>query len=174
MSVTTDSSDGVLRVLPVRLDGQDAADEEREPSVSVRDVQYTDEEVGRGVFALKRLAKSTLVEVAHCIWVPKAEYEDKVSKTVFEHYVFNCKKRGGAMLCLGLGSLFNHSDPPNLDYRIDEDKLLIRFYASRTIEAGEELTIFYGANLWFEDPSGPRRPESPPEDEDNVFSKLML
>ena len=117
MSVTTDSSDGVLRVLPVRLDGQDAADEEREPSVSVRDVQYTDEEVGRGVFALKRLAKSTLVEVAHCIWVPKAEYEDKVSKTVFEHYVFNCKKRGGAMLCLGLGSLFNHSDPPNLGER---------------------------------------------------------
>lgn len=51
---------------------------------------------------------------------------------------------------------------------------MIRFYASRTIEAGEELTIFYGANLWFEDPSGPRRPESPPEDEDNVFSKLML
>ncbi|QDZ22684.1 SET domain-containing protein [Chloropicon primus] len=164
------AADGVARVLPAAV-GKEGADVE--PALVVKEVQYTDEEVGRGVFALKPLPRSTLVEVAHGIYIPKAEYEDHVKLTVFEHYVFNCKKRGGKMLCLGLGSLFNHSNSPNLDYRIDEDRLVIKFYAARPIQEGEELTIFYGANLWF--PSmEEERPSSPPETEDSFFAKLSL
>lgn len=57
------------------------------------------------------------------------------------------------LLALGVGSLFNHSRQPNLDYRIDHDKLVINYFAVRDIKAEEELTIFYGHNLWFEDTS---------------------
>ena len=58
--------------------------------------------------------------------------------------------------------------------RIDEDALVIRFYAAKPIAAEEELTIFYGSNLWFTDPNEEARPSSPPETEDNVFANLSL
>ena len=55
------------------------------------------------------------------------------------------------LLALGVGSLFNHSQKPNLDYRVDHDQLVIRYFAAREIMPEEELTIFYGNRLWFED-----------------------
>lgn len=57
------------------------------------------------------------------------------------------------LLALGVGSLFNHSRQPSLDYRIDYDSLIIRYFAARNVTQGEELTIYYGDNLWFEDTS---------------------
>ena len=55
------------------------------------------------------------------------------------------------LLALGVGSLFNHSRNPNLDYRIDHDQLVIKFFAAHDIVHDEELTIFYGNKLWFKD-----------------------
>ncbi len=73
--------------------------------------------------------------------------------TVLEHYLF--KGTGGTMLlALGVGSLFNHARKPSLDYRIDTDQSVIRYFAACNIMAEEELTIFYGDKLWFEDTSG--------------------
>ena len=70
--------------------------------------------------------------------------------TVLEHYLFK-GRAGNMLLALGVGSLFNHSQKPNLDYRIDHDQLMIRYFAAREIMPEEELTIFYGDKLWFED-----------------------
>ena len=55
------------------------------------------------------------------------------------------------LLALGVGSLFNHSRRPNLNYRIDSKNLLIKYIAMRNIGADEELTIYYGDKLWFTD-----------------------
>ena len=76
------------------------------------------------------------------------------------------------LLCLGLGSLFNHSNPPNLDYRVDEDNLIIKFYAAKDIDKDEELTIFYGVNLWFDKhiPQG----TNTDEDDESFLSKLNI
>lgn len=52
-------------------------------------------------------------------------------------------------LALGLGSLFNHSDPPNVSFILDTSTDSIRFVTARDIELGEELCIFYGHKLWF-------------------------
>ena len=57
------------------------------------------------------------------------------------------------LLALGVGSLFNHSKHPNLDYRIDNDNLVINYFAARHVCPAEELTIFYGNKLWFDDTS---------------------
>ncbi len=57
------------------------------------------------------------------------------------------------LLALGVGSLFNHARKPNLDYRLDGNQPVIRYVAARNIMAEEELTIFYGDKLWFEDTS---------------------
>lgn len=70
--------------------------------------------------------------------------------TVLERYLFKVQD-GSMLLALGVGSLFNHSKHPNLDYRIDVANQLIRYTAARDIKADEELTIFYGNKLWFTD-----------------------
>ncbi|CAL8472052.1 g11594 [Coccomyxa elongata] len=118
----------------------------------VIETPYTKEEKARGVAARWDVCKGQLVEVAHCILIPKDQYNEHMRHTVLEHYLF--RFRGEMLLCLGVGSLFNHSRTPSLDYRIDREELIIRFYAARDIRQGEELTIFYG-NVWFDDTGNP-------------------
>lgn len=53
-------------------------------------------------------------------------------------------------LALGIGSVFNHSEQPNVSFELEAKTESIRYTISRRIEAGEELFIFYGHKLWFE------------------------
>lgn len=73
---------------------------------------------------------------------------------MLEHYLY-VGRNGDMLMALGVGSLFNHSQQPNLNYSIDHDQLVIRYRAARAIAAHEELTITYGSSskLWFEDKS---------------------
>ena len=48
------------------------------------------------------------------------------------------------------GSLFNHSQQPNVTYTLDSETESIRYTTTRKIEEGEELCIFYGHKLWFD------------------------
>lgn len=54
----------------------------------------------------------------------------------------------GMGLCIG--SVFNHSEQPNVSFELEAKTESIRYTISRRIEAGEELFIFYGHKLWFE------------------------
>ncbi|BFZ54648.1 hypothetical protein PYCC9005_001685 [Savitreella phatthalungensis] len=59
--------------------------------------------------------------------------------------------RKAQALALGLGSLFNHADAHsrahNLDYSIDKSQGTITYRTLREIDAGEELCIWYGADV---------------------------
>jgi SET domain len=48
------------------------------------------------------------------------------------------------------GSLFNHSDSPNVSYSIDAATESIQYKTTRAVEPDEEFFIYYGSNLWFE------------------------
>ena len=48
--------------------------------------------------------------------------------------------------------MFNHSPTPNLNYIRDYSTGSIKYTTSREVQAGEELCIFYGPKLWFEEP----------------------
>ena len=52
------------------------------------------------------------------------------------------------------GSLFNHSRTPNVSYTLDHETESIRYTTARAITKDEELRIFYGHKLWFEDADG--------------------
>jgi tRNA-specific adenosine deaminase 3 len=64
---------------------------------------------------------------------------------------------------VAIGSIFNHSDPPNVTFTLDTTTDSIRYITSRDIEAEEELCIFYGHQLWF-DPVGCGLKEYPCQD----------
>ena len=105
---------------------------------------------GRGLFATKNLSVGVLIHEAPCLLISRDSYDDHARFTVMEHYLFNCAD-GDKLLALGYGSLFNHSDSPNVDYRLDKASLTIRYFAARSIAAGEEMCIYYGNNLWFQE-----------------------
>jgi tRNA-specific adenosine deaminase 3 len=112
-----------------------------------------------------------LLEISPALLFSAEEYEAHGRHTVLDHYTF--KWRDGRMaLALGLGaltvylsiptpkpyfvsdiirtgSLFNHSDSPNVSYSIDTATESIRYTTVRAVEPDEELCIFYGSNLWF-------------------------
>lgn len=48
------------------------------------------------------------------------------------------------------GSLFNHSPSPNVTYTKRKELQCIEYKTVKSIEANEELLIFYGHKLWFE------------------------
>lgn len=75
------------------------------------------------------------------------------------------------------GSIFNHSSTPNVSYIVDAEHACIRYTTMRPIAPAEELCIFYGNKLWFDDRSGtPVSSGENSEDEDGLalLSSLEL
>lgn len=99
-------------------------------------------DVGRGVFAQRNFAKGEVVETCPLLVKPTDQWGDATSDYVFEH-----GKKNQAM-ALGLCSLYNHSDKPNMEYENDDLANTMVTRAARDIKAGEELRISYGSD-WF-------------------------
>jgi uncharacterized protein len=107
---------------------------------------------GRGLFATADIPPRTLIHIAPCINVLQSEYDQHMRHTVLEHYLFNDVTTGNKLLALGYGSLFNHSNRPNVNYRIRSSNQCIEYTSGhQMILAGNELCISYGSNLWFDD-----------------------
>lgn len=108
----------------------------------------------RGVFCLHDLRAGDIVEVAPVIVLASSEGQ-WLSQSRLYNYYFQWGRNGDEFaIALGLGSLYNHSSPPNTDFTPDIERRVIVFSAIHEIPAGEELTIDYhaglqGRNVWF-------------------------
>lgn len=108
---------------------------------------------GRGVFANKLIFKDEIIE--SCQIIPfSADDADKIETTFLSNYWYAWRTdddptQYGA-LCLGNGSLYNHSQNPNAMVIKDYDHNLIIFVASKNIEKGTEITVKYGT-VWFKE-----------------------
>lgn len=114
------------------------------PGLKVKDFG---ERKGRGVVATQTFERGQLVHLAHAIYFPPSQVP-MCNQTELQSYTYSTPD-GGQLLALGFGSLFNHDESPNLDYRLDTQARVVRYYAGRKIEPGQELCIYYGASLWF-------------------------
>lgn len=100
---------------------------------------------GRGIFASIDIKKDELIERCPVVIVPEHEV-GKLRSTELLNYYFQW---GGddtyhkAAICLGFGSLYNHSYTPNATYikRLEED--CIDFIALSHIGINEEIVINY-------------------------------
>ncbi|SCZ98046.1 BZ3500_MvSof-1268-A1-R1_Chr3-3g06540 [Microbotryum saponariae] len=109
---------------------------------------------GRGVFASAPIPSGTLIEIAPVLVLSDEEYySHRVDATKLKGYVFTWKgkkkEEKGMALALGLGSLFNHSPRPNINFVLHADEYTIHYTTCRAIQKGEELCIFYGHDAHF-------------------------
>jgi SET domain-containing protein len=103
---------------------------------------------GRGVFAVRDFKRGELVEAAPVILFP-AKDVDLIDETALADYYY---KWGDAhyALVLGCGSLYNFSVTPNLSFKTDLKNKLMLYRAKKAIRKGQELTINYLCDLWFD------------------------
>ena len=124
-------------------------------------VQDTGTAKGRGVFTRRAYARSERVETCpvlliHAAW---SDLPKDIKTMVYDWTVLQQRALGEGTarreevfaLALGVGSLFNHDDTPNLTFSADLDSKALVFLAARDIPAGAELTIDYNADVVPED-----------------------
>lgn len=100
--------------------------------------------LGRGVFAIRAFIRGEVVELSP-VFQLNEEFRDLPKE--FQHRVFNWQKMAGigkkSAIALGYGSMYNHSETPNLIWEADAVLEVIRFTARRNIDPNEQLTIHY-------------------------------
>ena len=101
---------------------------------------------GWGVFANDRIEKYELIEECPIIVVKPEELGNPHN---LGRYFADLK--GNVFIGLGVGSLFNHSPNPNVEWYVDGVNLIQNYYAIRDIEVGEELFSCYNPNITFEE-----------------------
>ena len=116
---------------------------------------------GQGVFAARNIEAGEIIEICPILLFPRAEL-DAIRKTMLDDYYFDWGDEGDwYAVCLGYGSLYNHSYTPNAEYGMDFEANTIDFYCIKNIEAGAEILINYNGEadnqtkVWFEDPEHP-------------------
>jgi SET domain-containing protein len=113
----------------------------KSPQVYIREISA---EIGRGVFSNKAFAKDEIVEVAPVILMSE-KYRNlpiELKNRVF-NWGYLTKTKPGSAFILGYGSMYNHSDAPNLRYEADNNSMVMRYVARRAIDPDEQLTIHY-------------------------------
>jgi uncharacterized protein len=112
---------------------------------------------GKGVFAGRDIEEGEVIEVCPIILFPKEELVH-MRQTVLDDYYFDWGEKGEWFaICLGFGSLYNHSYTPNAEYGMDFDAQTIDFYCIKPIPAGQEIFVNYNGDVdnqskvWFEE-----------------------
>lgn len=94
---------------------------------------------GYGVFAGKTIRKGQKIEECYII-------VSKGGDKTLEDYYFDVKGKYG--IFTGFGVIYNHSEDPNADYKINAKRRIATIVAMRTIKKGEEIFVSYG-DEWF-------------------------
>ena len=129
------------------------------PSNKIYLDQSTIEKAGRGIFASVDLTEGDVIEKCPIILISEKEVTD-LRKTGLHNYYFmwgEDKQFHKAGICLGFGSLYNHSYTPNATYQKLYEEQMIIFKAIKSINKGEEITVNYNfgnpedkSKLWIE------------------------
>ncbi len=95
---------------------------------------------GRGVFCSEPIKAGEILEECHFFLVPN----DREHPPILHDHFFSWPKGGKELaICLGFGSIFNHSESPNADWQTDPQKNKFIFFAIRDIDPNEEICTNY-------------------------------
>lgn len=109
---------------------------------------------GIGVFCVNDISKDEIIETCQLIILNEKDTKI-IDDTFLYNYYFSWENNASA-ICLGDGSLYNHSIKPNSNYIKDFSNGVIRFVALKDIKSGEEILVNYNGTpdcdkkVWFE------------------------
>jgi uncharacterized protein len=120
----------------------------RKEVFNINRVEYSKKGNGSYVVLAKtQFAKGEIVEISPILFVGiEAKAVPKLKDYIFELD----KKKQNYGVVLGYGSLYTHSETPNITFAYNSKNRQMYFIAAKTIGAGEELTINYGKDYWAE------------------------
>jgi len=102
---------------------------------------------GRGVFASTKIPKGSLIERCPVVVLPRRGDRARLRKTdLVKYYFLWGKDRDRAAICLGWGSIYNHSYEPNAEYSKLVEGDYMDFIALSDIEEGQEITVNYNGD----------------------------
>lgn len=106
-----------------------------------------------GVLAREPLAAGTLLAVAP-VFELAPEDVPLIERTAFRHHYFTHPERDGeGVIVLGWLTYCNHAAEPSLELEWQREASglwTVAVRSARALTAGEELTIDYNCELWFE------------------------
>jgi hypothetical protein len=97
---------------------------------------------GRGVIAHARIRKGEWFDCAPVLVLPEGAFAHSSPLNCYVYYWSDDKKARYAM-AFGMGSLYNHNRPANVEFELDHKNECVCYRAMRDIEPGEELFIDY-------------------------------
>lgn len=97
---------------------------------------------GRCIFADRPYKKWEIIEVCEYIVIPQDQIKMLKDTTINDYWFGSRGEDWDALILLGNGSLYNHSNDPNMIPVMDHKKN-IGFEAIKDIEAGDELVFDY-------------------------------
>lgn len=100
---------------------------------------------GLGVFAKEKILKDEIIEIASLIKL-NVQYNSDVLNDYRFYYPKDKPKE--LVVALGYGSLYNHNNQNNANWRNGEP-MTFEFFATKDIEPGEEIFINYGGPEYF-------------------------
>lgn len=105
---------------------------------------------GLGVFALEEIQEGEIFEICPLVdmKIPFGE-----SSPCLLDYRFNWPQGevgwNKQVICLGFGSLYNHSENPNAFWKSNLENFTFEFQSTRKIIPNEEILVYYGGvNYW--------------------------
>lgn len=106
---------------------------------------------GLGVFAIDYIYENEIIEECHILTLPINKGE---STSLMIDYRFNYPYGGDwteQVIALGYGSIYNHSEKPNATWKNHPKYKAFQFIATRDINIGEEICIYYGGSTYWDD-----------------------
>lgn len=111
---------------------------------------------GLGVFANEDIPKDTLIETTPLLFtdikVLKISKFRETELMVLLDYLFSYFKNGvvtNQVIALGNGSIYNHSNTPNANWRLNEDLNMFEFYSIADIKKDDEICTYYGPESYW-------------------------
>lgn len=98
---------------------------------------------GRGVFSYEEINKGDTIEICPVIELFSKDVTFLKRTTLKNYYFLWGMNHDTLAICLGFGSLYNHSYSPNATYKKNIKQNLITFVAIKDIKKNEEIAVNY-------------------------------
>jgi hypothetical protein len=107
------------------------------------EVRFINDELGYGVFTTKEIKKNTIIENAYCLTI---NIHHIMTPELKKYVYYNNEKE--FFLSFGYGSIYNHSDSPNIEKQIFWENKFIQFKTIKDIPSNQQLVFNYGTRYW--------------------------